>query len=55
MPINQKIAAEIAREIGIDCVEVTEEVFESALSNVCEVAENQIRTIRALPAATYGT
>lgn len=55
MPINQKIAAEIARKFGIDCRQLTEEVFESALSNVCEVAENQIRTIRALPAATYAT
>lgn len=55
MPINQKIAAEIAREIGIDCVEVTEEVFESALSNVCEVAESQVRATKAVLAATLGT
>ena len=48
------VGAEIAREFDIDCMEVTEEVFESAASIVFDQAENRMHTIKALPVATLG-
>jgi ornithine carbamoyltransferase len=49
-----KIGAEIAREFGIDCMEVTEEVFEGAASIVFDQAENRMHTIKAILVATLG-
>lgn len=48
------IGAEIGREFGLDCMEVTEEVFESEASVVFEQAENRMHTIKAILVATIG-
>ena len=39
---------------GIDCMEVTEEVFESPASVVFDQAENRMHTIKAVLVATIG-
>ena len=49
-----KIGAEIAQAFGIDCMEVTEEVFESPASIVFDQAENRMHTIKAILVATLG-
>jgi ornithine carbamoyltransferase len=49
-----EVGAEIAAKFGIDCMEVTEEVFESAASIVFEQAENRMHTIKAILVATLG-
>ena len=43
---------EIYEKFGIDCMEVTDEVFESAQSIVFDEAENRMHTIKAVMAAT---
>ena len=43
---------EIYRKFGLDCMEVTDEVFESAQSIVFDEAENRMHTIKAVMAAT---
>tara|TARA_R100000908_G_C3745312_1_gene140795 strand:- start:616 stop:1617 length:1002 start_codon:yes stop_codon:yes gene_type:complete len=48
------VGAEIQREFGIDCMEVTEEVFESPASIVFDQAENRMHTIKAVLVATLG-
>jgi ornithine carbamoyltransferase len=48
------MGAEIAREFGIDCMEVTEDVFESPASIVFDQAENRMHTIKAILVATLG-
>ncbi|WP_340114230.1 ornithine carbamoyltransferase [Maribellus mangrovi] len=47
-----KIGEEIFRKFGIEAMEVTEEVFESAASVVFEQAENRMHTIKAVMVAT---
>ncbi|MBO4422206.1 MAG: ornithine carbamoyltransferase [Clostridia bacterium] len=42
----------IAEKFGIDCMEVTDEVFESPASVVFDEAENRLHTIKAVIAAT---
>jgi len=42
------------QKFGIDCMEVTEEVFESAASVVFDQAENRMHTIKAVLVATMG-
>lgn len=49
-----EIGAYVAQEFGIDCMEVTDEVFESGASIVFEQAENRMHTIKALLVATIG-
>ncbi|RUZ73667.1 ornithine carbamoyltransferase subunit F, partial [Mesorhizobium sp. M7A.F.Ca.US.003.02.2.1] len=49
-----EIGAFVAKEYGIDCMEVTDEVFESAASIVFDQAENRMHTIKALLVATIG-
>jgi ornithine carbamoyltransferase len=49
-----KIGADIAREFGIDCMEVTDEVFESSASIVFDQAENRMHSIKAILVATIG-
>jgi ornithine carbamoyltransferase len=48
------IGAEIAREFGFECMEVTEEVFEGPASIVFDQAENRMHTIKAILVATIG-
>ena len=43
---------EIYEKFGIDCMEVTDEVFESSSSIVFDEAENRMHTIKAVMAAT---
>ena len=46
------IGKQIFDKFGIDCMEVTDEVFESAQSIVFDEAENRMHTIKAVMAAT---
>jgi ornithine carbamoyltransferase len=49
-----KVGEEIFRKYGLDCMEVTEEVFESEASVVFDQAENRMHTIKAVLVATAG-
>ena len=49
-----EVGAGIAKRFGIDCMEVTDEVFESAASIVFDQAENRMHTIKAILVATLG-
>lgn len=46
------IGEEIYRKFGLNCMEVTDEVFESDASIVFEQAENRMHTIKAVMVAT---
>ena len=50
--LNTKIGKEMGEKFGIDCMEVTDEVFEGAQSIVFDEAENRMHTIKAVMAAT---
>ncbi len=50
--LNTTTGAEVYEKFGIDCMEVTDEVFESAQSIVFDEAENRMHTIKAVMAAT---
>ena len=50
--LNTTIGREIYEKFGIDCMEVTDEVFESPRSIVFDEAENRMHTIKAVMAAT---
>jgi ornithine carbamoyltransferase len=50
-----KIGEDIYRKFGLEAMEVTEEVFESAASIVWDEAENRIHTIKAVMVATLGS
>lgn len=50
--LDTKIGKEIYDKFGIDCMEVTDDVFESAQSIVFEEAENRMHTIKAVMLAT---
>ena len=50
--LNTTIGQEIHSRFGIDCMEVTNEVFESSRSIVFDEAENRMHTIKAVMAAT---
>ena len=52
--LKTKIGKEIHDHYGLDEMEVTDEVFESAQSRVFEEAENRMHTIKAVMAATLG-
>ena len=52
--LNTKIGKEIYDKFGLDCIEVTDEVFESEHSIVFDEAENRMHTIKAVMAATLG-
>ena len=56
LPAFHDLGTETGREIyerfGIDCMEVTDEVFESPASIVFDEAENRMHTIKAVMAAT---
>ena len=48
------IGKEIYEKFGLECMEVTDEVFESKNSVVFDEAENRMHTIKAVIAATMG-
>ncbi len=50
--LKTTIGKQIYDKFGIDCMEVTDEVFESDRSIVFEEAENRMHTIKAVMAAT---
>jgi len=50
--LNTVIGKQIYEKFGIDCMEVTDEVFESDRSIVFDEAENRMHTIKAVMAAT---
>ena len=50
--LNTTVGKQIYEKFGIDCMEVTDEVFESAQSIVFDEAENRMHTIKAIMAAT---
>ena len=52
--LNTKIGKEISAKFGINAMEVTDEVFESAQSVVFDEAENRMHTIKAVMAVTLG-
>ena len=49
------VGADILKRFGIDCMEVTEEVFESSASIVFDQAENRMHSIKAILVATIGS
>jgi len=52
--LKTTIGAQIHEKFGLDEMEVTDEVFESAQSVVFDEAENRMHTIKAVMAATLG-
>ncbi|MBQ4258241.1 MAG: ornithine carbamoyltransferase [Clostridia bacterium] len=50
--LGTTIGKDIYEKFGIDCMEVTDEVFESGQSIVFDEAENRMHTIKAVMAAT---
>lgn len=52
--LHTTIGKEISEKFGINAMEVTDEVFESAQSVVFDEAENRMHTIKAVMAATLG-
>ena len=50
--LKTEIGQDVFQKFGIDCMEVTDEVFESAQSIVFDEAENRMHTIKAVMAAT---
>ena len=50
--LNTVIGRQIHEKFGIDCMEVSDEVFESAQSIVFDEAENRMHTIKAVMALT---
>ena len=50
--LNTTVGRDIYEKFGIDCMEVTNEVFESEQSIVFDEAENRMHTIKAVMAAT---
>lgn len=49
---DTEVGKEIFEKFGMECLEVTEEVFESAASIVFDEAENRLHTIKAVMVAT---
>jgi len=52
---DTQVGKEIQEKFGMDCLEVTEEVFESPASIVFDEAENRMHTIKAVMVATLGS
>ncbi len=50
--LNTTIGKQIFEKFGLDCMEVTDEVFEGSQSIVFDEAENRMHTIKAVMAAT---
>jgi ornithine carbamoyltransferase len=51
---DTKVGEETYQKFGLESMEVTEEVFESAASIVFDQAENRVHTIKAVMVATLG-
>ena len=51
---DTKVGQEIYEKYGIECMEVTDDVFESENSLVFDEAENRMHTIKAVMVATLG-
>jgi ornithine carbamoyltransferase len=51
---DTKVGEDIFQEYGLDGLEVTDDVFESAHSIVFDQAENRLHTIKAVMVATLG-
>ena len=52
--LNTKTGQEIYQRFGIECMEVTHEVFESEASIVFDQAENRLHTIKAVMVSSLG-
>jgi ornithine carbamoyltransferase len=52
---DTEVGAKVQADHGIDCMEVTDAVFESAASVVFDQAENRLHTIKAILVATLGS
>ena len=52
--LGTAVGRDIHKKFGIDCMEVTDEAFESPRSIVFDEAENRMHTIKAVMAATLG-
>lgn len=52
--LNTKVGREVKEKFGLEEIEVTNEVFESAQSVVFDEAENRMHTIKAVMLATLG-
>lgn len=50
--LNTSIGREVYEKFGLECMEVTDEVFESARSHVFDEAENRLHTIKAVLVAS---
>ena len=50
--LKTTIGKQVGEQYGLDALEVTDEVFESAQSVVFDEAENRLHTIKAVMAAT---
>ncbi len=50
--LGTEVGKTINEKFGLDCIEVTDEVFESPASIVFDEAENRLHTIKAVMAAT---
>ena len=50
--LNTTIGMEMGKKFGVECMEVTDEVFEGPQSIVFDEAENRMHTIKAVMAAT---
>jgi ornithine carbamoyltransferase len=52
---DTQVGKEIYEKFGLECLEVTDEVFESPASLVFDEAENRLHTIKAVMVATLGS
>ena len=52
--LKTTIGKQIYEKFGLECMEVTDEVFESENSIVFEEAENRMHSIKAIMVATLG-
>ncbi|MBO4244519.1 MAG: ornithine carbamoyltransferase [Bacteroidales bacterium] len=52
--LDTSVGRQIYEKYGLDCIEVTDEVFESPASIVFDQAENRLHTIKAVMVATLG-
>lgn len=52
--LETQVGRDVYEKFGMDGLEVTEEVFESAASIVFDEAENRMHTIKAVMVATLG-